>query len=297
MTSYHFSVKNYFSLTLTSDQYFAFREADLLLLRAYIPGIERCDAPLPSADIVIEHCESSDKSLTQGEGVVHIHDTWDGAFPASMNHVLYGVARLHFLKHKLYPVHGACVGNEDGAVLIVGHSGSGKTSLLLHLVQHHGKKVFSGNKTTVSLDGETMLAVAGTPTITIRGSDRHHLDNLNVAEHVERWGRYAFLLDAEKYLSAPAVPIKAVAIVRLNDHQEEGKKLEGLSPLHSLYPFFMDAVNADVISGDGQQVLVGTPPEGTQEHLASNLLRLLPDVPVYSFVGSAGFVAGNIAQL
>ncbi len=297
MSTLFFSISNQFSLKISSNNDFTFGKSEYLLLKGHIPGVLQLDSEPKQVDFVIEHVESADKKLIQKENFVQIFDTWKGTFSPDLYHLLYGIVRVQLLKRNLFPIHGACVG-KDGYVLIVGHSGAGKTSVVLKILEDSGTKVFSGNKTVVSFDQDNKLtAVAGTPTITIRSSDKNKLLDLKISDHLEYWERYAFMLSSDMYANQASVPIKAIVVVKLNDYMQENKKINPLNALHNLYPFFLDVVNSDVIISDTENVFVGTPPQGTEKYLATHLKAVLHALPVYSFIGSASFVASEILKL
>ena len=293
-----FSVSHYFFIKISSDQPLIFGDSESLLLKGYIPSLERLHSEPTRIDLVIEHHESEEKKLIQEDGRVKIFDTWKGVFSADVYHVLYGIVRVQFLKRNLFPIHGACVGKDDGYVLMVGHSGAGKTSVILKLLQDPDIKIFSGNKTVVSFGANAALVgVAGTPTITIRGSDKSKWDDEKIIEYVAYWERLAFTLSPARYPKADSVPIKAVVVVRLNDYTEECKKLSPSSALHTLYSYFLDVVNADVVLSDAEDVFIGTPPPGTEKYLVSHLKTVLTKIPAYSLIGSSSFVANEILRL
>jgi hypothetical protein len=297
MSTLFFSIPNQFSMQISSDTDLSFSHSEQLLLRGYIPGIVFLDSEPAMVDVVIEHTESKGRKLIQEGSYVHIFDTWNGEFSADLYHLLYGIVRVQFLARSLFPIHGACVGN-NGYVLMVGHSGAGKTSVALELLKDPAVKVFSGNKTVVSfVEDSALVAVYGTPTITIRGSDKSALNDLRITDYVEYWDRYAFMLDSARYAAGHTVPIKAIAIVRLNDYTEECRKMHPVSALHTLYPYFLDAVNADVVIGGAEDVFIGTPPLGTQKYLVAHLKAALENLPVYSLIGSSSFVASTMLQL
>ncbi len=297
MSTLFFLIPDQFSMKISSNKDLSFSDAEFLLLKGYIPGITRLDVEPEHIDLVIEHTESEEKKLIQKENFVHIFDAWNGVFSADLYHLLYGIVRVQFLKRNLFPIHGACVG-KGGYVLMVGHSGVGKTSVVLRLLENADTKIFSGNKTVVSFGSDNKLvAVAGTPTITIRGSDKSRLDDLKIADHVEYWDRYAFMLNPERYADTNFVPVKAIVVVRLNDYTEECNKMDSSSALHTLYPYFLDVVNADVVISGTEDVFLGTPPQGIEKYLVSHLKTVLKDIPAYSLIGSSSFVAGEILKL
>ena len=212
-------------------------------------------------------------------------DAWSvdvGGIPENdIPHYLYGLARLEFLRKGLFPVHAACVGKDAGHALIVGHSGDGKTTVALKLIREHGCRLFSGNKTVVRFSDGAIVAVAGTTTVT----------------EVTPKGRRLFRLESGQYETRAAVPIRTIAKVKLNDGAESMALLKPLSALHALYPFFLDAVNADVSVAEGEHVLSGNPSDGVRERLAKNLWKALGAIPAYSITGSLPFVIENLQKL
>jgi hypothetical protein len=69
--------------------------------------------------------------------------------------------------------------------------------------------------------------------------------------------------------------------------------LSPLSALHTLYPYFLDAVNADVIV-NGRQVFSGAALEGAAGHLAEHLGAALEQLPVRKISGSTPYMRGKV---
>ncbi len=194
-------------------------------------------------------------------------------------HLLYGHVRKALLARDLYPVHAACVGDDAGYALLVGHSGSGKTTLAQQLLaQDH--KLYSGNKTVMRKHGSGLDAIAGTRTMTA----------LDAA-----FTRHAALLPEAAYAPTSTVPIKNIFIVRVNDGVTEDQRLAPLSALHTLYPYFMDAVNADVIV-NGKTVFDGHVDAGVKSRLVETLGRALEAIPVRKISGSIAYMAQRVMQ-
>lgn len=259
-------------------------ESARILAEAYLPGAEfvgvhsRTGALHVATDepnITVRFVESSTASLTVKAGNYTLSDAWNGE--ASLMDLLflcYGAARRAWLKRGLYPVHGAALNTGDGGLtLLVGHSGSGKTAVTLSAVAR-GHKVFSGNKTLVRIDNNgdrtVLTAVAGTRPMTAKAEDvaRHlALGTFNAGYQ----GRSAFYLRNEHYAATAPYVVTAICLPRLNDGVEKVKVLPAVSALHKLYPYFMDAVNADIVLAGGKCVLSGEPRPRVREHLASGL--------------------------
>ena len=254
-----------------------------LYLRAHLPGAVLLDSPPPEKPDFTIHHEFSEKTrlVCKGDEVFFYTPSAD-EFSRDICHLLYAAERKELLKRELYPIHSACVGNEDGYVLLVGHSGAGKSTLAHKLVNEHGMKLFSGNKTVTTFDEETgrINAVAGTRTMTV-------LD--------ESLRRHAYELENGQYEPAPTVNISAIHLIQVNDGVEETRKLARSTGIRDLHHFFMDAVNADVIVGD-YHVFNGAVPSQVKHHLLRQLRQSLKSVPVYKSAGSMAFLSKQVLQ-
>ncbi len=296
MSHLFFLIPHQLSIEVSSDADISFSDSEYLLLRGYVPGIVLLDTKPEKIDIFVQHTEANDPKIIQQENHIHIFDTWNKKFPIELCHVLYVLTRIQLLKQNLFSVHGACVGTDDGYVLVVGHSGNGKTSVVLELLKNKDTRIFSGNKTVVSFDtNQKLTAVFGTPTITVTKNDKNKLDDLGVVNQVGYWERYACLLGLGNYASTSSVAIKAIVIIRLNDITQELVRVPSADIAHVLYPYFLDVVNADVVVGD--TVIVGTRPIGIEEYVVSHLHAIAENIPVYSMIGSSSFVSNEILKL
>ena len=236
------------------------------------------DAPPVCTDIVIEHVAGDHPALDCRDRHIVLTAPPAADFPADLYHLIYGVTRKALLDRGYYCVHAACVGTGDDFRLVAGHSGAGKTTLAHRLVEQHGMKLLSGNKTVVRFDADGgMIAVAGTRTMT--AVDR----NLN---------RYAYDMADTEYATGE-VRIKAVDIVRINDGVAEVQRLSLQSALHTLYPYFMDTVNADIIV-NGRDIFDGTPSVTAKTALAQGLHKAA--VPVRKISGTMDFMTREVLR-
>ncbi len=296
MSQFHLSLPGNVRALLTSDAELRFDAQAEALLHAYLPGTRLLAEAVARPDLVVRHVESSLPGAFCDGDTVTIHDAWHGELAMDGLYAIYGLFRRFLLARHAFCVHAACVGDGD-YVLLAGPSGTGKTMLTLRLLQDFGWRLFSGNKTVVAFDGDGALsAIAGTQTTTIRLVDRERHRSL-IGAGVAYGTRYAFFLDPRFRAQEATVRIRAIVFPRLNEGVEECARLAPLSALHTLYPSFLDAVNADIVLCGGRAVLPGTPPPGTQDWLAAALARATQAIPVYAVAGSPAFVAGTIATL
>src|SRR3989338_3133033 len=148
-TELQFALPGRFTGRFVSDQNIEIGPEERLLLEAYVPGIQFISNS-QAFDTTVCYVESDDYKITVGGNNVTLYDDWNGTFSFDAYHLLSGIARRHYLKNNLFPTHAACVGFNDDLILIVGHSGSCKTTVSMRLIEEAGMKLYSGNKTVRS---------------------------------------------------------------------------------------------------------------------------------------------------
>ncbi len=291
MNNFYLSFPDNILIQFKSSINLEFNDRARVLLEAYTPGVNLISSPNRMPDIIIEHEQSENKKLVQDKDKILISDTWGEELPLDFYHLLYSVVRVELLKHDLFSVHAACVG-KDEYILVVGHTGVGKTSIVLELLKNKGLRLFSGNKTIVSFKSGGLKAIAGTNILT---ADQEDIDrHLGKTEAVEYGNRAAIKLESST--TKPGI-IKAIVIACLNDGVAENNIIEPNSALHKLYPYFLDTVNADTIVCDGKAVYVGTPPPEVQKKLSQQLKKCLSRIQAYSISGSIEFVCDSITKI
>ncbi len=291
-----FGIAGVFDAKLLSDKPIMFDEKANLLGQAYLPGFSYQGSLSQNEEVFrIIHKESNDGFFHQSDGQVEIHENWEGNLPLDFYHLLYGMSRKELVNKELYPVHSISIGNDGEHLLVVGHSGFGKTSVLLKMVGEHGAKVFSTNKTVVSFQDDGLNAVSGTKAVTARDIVfQRYLPNFDAARYQDR---AAVILTDEMYEDSEAVSIKGVVIAREDSAVSEFDQISGASAMHKLYPFFMDQMNADTILLDGSAVLDGSLPPQAGRDLAQKLSNVTKNIPTFAITGSVDFIAQALSRL
>ena len=248
--------------------------------------------------ILVTHHESDTSHLEHiTRNKITISDKWNGQFPFEIYHLLYTLVHEKQCEKGLYSVHGACVSDENSAYLLIGHSGAGKSTISLDLIQHHQMKMLSGNKTIVSFDeSDHMIASAGTTTMTIRGDQRTQHEKL-LGDHSEYYGRIAFELVPELYEQS-IKSVKAIIIVRIaSDYEKFFELVEPTTALHTLYSYFMDKINNDAIMFHSTRIVTHKYHPDVPNYLIEHLQKALAHIPVYKANGSLDFISSNIVAL
>ncbi len=295
MTSLFFSLPGDLTLKLESDFLESFHPDDLVLAQAYLPGLKYASAPMTQvADIVLTHRQTRKTQTLEETGRYSfvLHATWTNHVSPDTYFLLYSLTRRAWLDRHLFSVHAACVEDDAGAILLVGHSGVGKTRIAFELIQQ-GKRLFAGNKTVIEWTSlHSMEAIAGTQTMTL-----HAQTIPGTSKEIVYGNRKAFIMTQEKYSKRSHVPVRAIVFVRLNDGVESTEHLSPMSALHRLFPFFLDLVNADVLIGTAGNILTDKRPAGIESFLITQLWNSIQTLPVVRIEGSLAYLSQTISTL
>jgi len=268
-----------------------------MLLGAYLPGHKILAEDPREPDILVEHHQSDDNRLfQQGDNAV-IYQTWGKKLPLDIYHILYTATRAKLIEVGLYPLHAACVEDENGdQILLVGHTGSGKSSTALELV-NQGMKMVSGNKTVVKFDekGE-MRTIAGTPTMTIRQSDRSRFEPI-IGKELSYYDRLAFELDEAHRVQEMVGKIRAIVQVRLQDDPQLDEAVNPLSGFHGLYHFFLDVMYSHATVSNIRGVYITNSDHDKIDKLADKLGEALKKIPHRKMFGPIPYVTDCIQQM
>lgn len=277
--------RNFYGRLIT-DEDVRIGEKEHLLLEAYVPGIQFISNSPRFDTTICYKRDKSEKMVVKGDQVT-IYGQCQEELPLDIYHLISAIARKHYISKKLFPVHAACLGM-DRLILLAGHTNSGKTTVSLNLIKKYGMKIFSGNKTVIDLSGENPLAVVGTKTITI---DKKYATKYT--EGFEYGERVAFKLNEQNYTKGGV--LSNIVVVRLNDGVSDWRRLSESSALHTLYPYFLDAANADVAIGNN--IFDGEMDLHLKEYLLRRLSKALEEISVYSATGSLSFISEKIGGL
>ncbi|MCD8496727.1 MAG: hypothetical protein LRZ85_00720 [Alphaproteobacteria bacterium] len=282
MNEYHFRTAGNLCVCFRTAHDLSHDKNALLQFGAYIPGFEMMDQTSVPPDIVLEHIKGPKNKLESSGNKLALLSSDTNGIPADVYHLLYAAVRKVLLSQRnICIVHSACVGIKDQFRLVVGHSGSGKTTLAQRLIDRHGMTLFSGNKTALRFESDgTITAVAGTRTMTALD------DNMN---------RYTYELKPEDYAENCEVKITSIDIIRVNDGVEECQSLSPLSALHTLYPYFMDQVNADVIVC-GSHIFDGNVAVAAKQKIVDGLGASLRQTPVRKISGTMDYMESSIGN-
>jgi hypothetical protein len=282
---------------VTSHSNSTFDESDSLALQAHLPGIVELQQIPEKADVKITHEENEAFSLTEDGSEVILKERWNSKISPDLPHLLYVMVHHEWLNKGLFAIHSACVGDDkEGYVLLVGDAGCGKTSTALECARKHGLKIYSGDKTVIEIDDNSVLwGIGGTQVLTSRNPEKGRWSEM-VDKSIET-GRHTFRLKEEYYANGKRVPIKAVVLLNLNDGRDSIQEFSRLSAVHNLYPYFMDTAKEDVILNDGKYVYDGSVSRKVKQKNEPRLASGIKKIRTFKIIGSMDYVTDQVLKI
>jgi hypothetical protein len=173
-----------------------------------------------------------------------------------------------------------------GGHLLVGHSGAGKTSVLIELLALGVRGLVGTNKTLLC---KNLIAHGGTKAITFEAGVHPAPKN-----HKAYGSRIAYMPEASVIESEPQ-QVQNIWFIKLTDEAVKVSALPALSAAHRLYPFMLDKVNADVMLCEGALHFSADDAQAGKA-LAANLAKALEGKNVYQISGSRKAIAAYIKE-
>ena len=301
MLKYTFALAGYIYASFTTTAPVKLSEADILHLQARLPELMIVEKAPHAPEVSIDHVEiekGKPFSLKQNGAHVKIHETWGSKLSPDFIHMLYATTRLAWLNQGKFPLHAACVGDDKhGYILLLGRASAGKTSTTLTCATELNLKIFSGDASVVEAREDNKLyAIGGTRILTIRARDK------------DRWPAFKdrfvplgdrLILNVSEAADAPGkvAPIKAIAIIQLNENYNNVQTLSPLSGLHASYPYFMDVERSDILLDGGNDFIDGQIPADVKKKYLPKLSRAVHNTPTYLLTGSMTFMVDNIKKI
>lgn len=290
-----------FSLRSVTGFCVGFRSEDLdekvetyrYAIEAMLPGVVLEDWS-DNNDIQVIFEESSDRKLLRETNILTIKDIWNGKISLDLWHLMYSIFREDLIAHELYSVHAACLGKEK-SVLLLGHTGTGKTTAMIKLLNDYEWQVFSGNRTIIDF-AKGVNAIGGTKTVSIRSADLEKYPKLRQTS-LSYSDRATLTLDDKYFQEKTNVKISAICIIKIEPGADRMVEMTYPSTLHALFPYFLDTVYADTLMCDGNDVYSGRVTDEAKKTLALNLKDRLGEIKVVSIAGSDDFLSNQIKKL
>ena len=299
-TTLHFSFPSGFTILIILKGRVLFKEREYLLLRAYVPGIEIMEITqknnINNPGLIISYYPSKYQKILYDDNNVIIYDDWSKEIPVYFFHLIYSISHDVLLKNGFYTVYSACVGKKDQWSLLLGHTGAGKTTVMLNLLYNYRFKMFSSNKTILKFKKVFGLeAIEGTTTVTCKNSDYTKLKIIDNSTNFVN--RIAYRLPDRYSISKNKVKISRIYFIKLNPGVEECVKLNNFESIVSLCPLFLDYINSDTILFNGKDLYSGISVDTQlKKKILFSLKKSIIHIDVYSLNGSLDFISNTIKK-
>ena len=277
-----------------------FTERDFFLIDAHLPGVIISEKfhKKRACIMTIELFPSLVQSIKKNGKTIQLFDQINLEIPIYVFHLLYPIFHTHWLDNDIYSVHSACVLRNGYAILLMGHSGVGKTSISLNLLKKYGFKLVCSDRTLLKLGNDgRLIPIGGTKVVTYKKSNANISSGMLMAgvKYVDREVKKVI----PKYL-APQYPpkINSIAMVRLSNFSSEIENFLPFEALVALYPCFLDYWNSDALLFEGLEIYNGTKINvQIKRKVLAGLRKSILKTPVVSISGSLENISRKIDKL
>lgn len=206
-----------------------------------------------------------------------------------------------------FTMHSSALRLDNKGILLLGHSGSGKTSLMLDLCRRYGGEVISNDLTVVSHDKhkDHMALIDGTKEIRLRltsvSRNFPDLEHLFPDEEISPWENKIVVIPEEIGIKSATSKQELNAIFEVhldtsNDSNLLVQRLRGIEIKYRLYEDMSRIVRASAISifSDTEDFLGYVPPLETKE-IHDNRVRCIACMT--KEIGVVSLSGGNLRQV
>lgn len=275
---------------------------DLILADAHLPGVIVSKNPRKKGTCIriIEFLPSAIQKIKKNKKKIQIFDQIDLKVPIYVFHLIYSIFHTHWLKNNIYSVHSTCISLNKYNILLIGHSGFGKTSTSLNLLKNYNFKLVSSDRTLLKInkDGE-LVPIGGTKVITYKHKDL----NINIPTDMLKKGtnyvdRKVEIVSPKYIYDGYPKKINLIAMIRLSNFHKKISNLPPFEILVSLYPYFLDYWNSDALLFGGLEIYDGTniEPEIKKRTLAE-LRKLILKNKIISISGPLEYICNELNGL
>lgn len=280
----------------------ALTDHELLVIKAHLPSITVCENVGTGKTCImsIEFYPSSIQRIETRGKFIRISDKLKSEIPLYVFHLMYSVFHKKWLRDGIYSVHAACLSRNKHTILLVGHSGFGKTSISLRLLKQYGFKLVTSDRTLLKINkhGE-LVPVGGTEVITYKSKDL----NLDVYSDIFVSGTSYVDRKIKKIFPThvfDGIPKKVdfISFVRLSDFNKDSNHLDTFEAIVSLYPYFLDYWNSDALIFEGLELYNGTDFDiKTKQTALLNLRKVVLKSSIISISGALEYITKEIDAL
>jgi len=251
----------------------------------------------------IKHYQSNNKKILYDKqnNTYLIKDNWLPEIPVYVIYLIFKIFNDGYMSRKnpFIVFHASAINKGNKDIAIVSHTGGGKTSIMLQLLDKYHFKMLSNNKTVFSCGKNKCKIVGGTRAISIRDSllSKLKIKNIGKEKFIQR---HILYLD-EKYMgkfSDRESRKNIIIIPQLNDGYKKTIVVDKKEVLYYLFPMALELVNREVIFFNGNYVCPNNKISTTKKQQILNMLKiLLSDSIIFQIHGTLKFICREINKI
>jgi hypothetical protein len=190
---------------------------------------------------IVRYIDDSDKKILCSNEIIEIHYPAIELTPASIVYIGYILMEKQRAEKFMATIHSACVEKDNSAILLLGRTGSGKTTLSLDLCINYDYSLIGNDRNVVGLDSnERFIAFDGTKFLFLRyESIRRNLPELLPLfpeKKLDSWLRKTKVLPNELGIkNSNNTPILKSYIIHIDNNQKKLYSSFGDTPANRLY--------------------------------------------------------------
>ena len=190
----------------------------------------------------VVYYNSLDKNINCLDKIIEINYPIDELTPASIAYMGYILMEKQRAEKSMVTVHSACVEKSDSGILILGRSGSGKTTTALNLCIENNYSLIGNDRNIIGLNNDnTLMAYEGTKFVFLRYEsvkrNLEHLLHFFPEKNIDSWLRKTKVMPEDLNIKQTSIPVEINKsyLVHIDNEQSELYVSGGDTPANRLY--------------------------------------------------------------
>lgn len=176
------------------------------------------------------NCLEQDKKINCTDDFIEIYYPGKNLTDSNIAYVSRYLIEKQFAENSMATCHSACVEKDGKAILLLGGSGSGKTSVALNLCLYHNFSLISNDQTLIGLENGILYAYGGTKFLNLRYSSISEnvpsLIGLFNCDNIESWSDKIIVQASDLGINEQYNPVEITEIYILHVDNRENNFYE-----------------------------------------------------------------------
>lgn len=205
------------------------------------PGLIICEEIPKNFPYIVRYIDDKNKTIFCTDKTIEIHYPLEELMPASIAFMGYILMEKQRAEKSMVTIHSACIEKNNSAILLLGRTGSGKTTLSLDLCINHDYSLIGNDRNIIGLDSnKKFIAFDGTKFLFLRyESIKRNLPELLYLfpeKEMDSWLRKVKVLPNELGITDSSnSQINKSYIIHIDNNQKKLYSNNGDTPANRLY--------------------------------------------------------------